>query len=152
MNYHHHHHYDHHVTGLLHSSAIIALQPSLSSVVLMSSLLRDSFCSVIIQAVSVFGRCLPLLLVPHIFPLNICFSSPHALFICPKSCSCLLLMVLSRDLLYQAISITSSFDFFPVHDILIILLMFHISAPSSLLSRSSVNVQHSHPYRRMDHM
>ena len=28
----------------------------------------------------------------------------------------------------------------------------HISAASSLLSRSFVNVQHSHPYRRMDHM
>ena len=82
----------------------------------------------------------------------ICFSSPSALFICPKSCSCLFLMVLNRDLLYPAISITSSFDFFSVHDILIILPMYHISAASSQLSRSFVNVQHSHPYRRMDHM
>ena len=29
--------------------------------------------------------------------------------------------------------------------------MYHISAASSLLSRSFVNAQHSHPYRRMDH-
>ena len=37
-------------------------------------------------------------------------------------------MVLSRDLSYPTISITSSFDFFSVPDILIILLMYHISA------------------------
>ena len=29
--------------------------------------------------------------------------------------------------------------------------MCHISAFSSLLSRSFVSVQHSHPWRRMDH-
>ena len=34
----------------------------------------------------------------------------------------------------------------------IILLMYHIYAASSLLSSSFVNVQHSHPYRRMDHV
>ena len=51
--------------------------------------------------------------VPQIFPLNICFSSPSALFIC-----------LSRGLFYPAISITSSFDFFSVHDIFLILLMY----------------------------
>ena len=61
-------------------------------------------------------------------------------------------MVLSRDLLYPAISITYFLDFFSVYDILIILLMYHISAASSLLSRSFVSVQHSHPCRRMDHM
>ena len=56
-------------------------------------------------------------------------------------------MFLSRDLLCPAISITSLFDFFSAHGILIILLMYHISAASSLLSRSFVSVQHSHgPY------
>ena len=40
-----------------------------------------------------------------------------------------------------------SFDLFSVHDILIILLMYHISAASSLLSKPFINVQHSHPYR-----
>ena len=59
-----------------------------------------------------FVRYLPLLLVPQIFPLNICFSTPSALCMCPKNCSCLFLVVLSRYLLYPAISITSSFDFF----------------------------------------
>ena len=34
--------------------------------------------------------------------------------------------------MYPAMSITSSFDFFSAHDILIILLMYHISAASSL--------------------
>ena len=61
-------------------------------------------------------------------------------------------MILSRDLLYPAISITSWFDYFSVHDILIVLLMYHISAVSSHLSRSFVSFEHSHPCRRMDHM
>ena len=90
-------------------------------------------------------RCLPLLFVPKIVPLNMyCFSSPSALFICPKKCSCLFLMVLSRDLLYPAISITFSFDFCSVHDILIILLMYHISTASSLLSRFFLSVSSIH--------
>ena len=79
------------------------------------------------------------------------FSSPSALFICPKKCSCLFLMVLNRDLVHSAISITSLFYFFSVHGILIILMMYLISAASSPLSWSFVNVQHSHPYRWMDH-
>ena len=53
--------------------------------------------------------------------------------------------------MYPTFSISSSFDFFSVHDILKIL-MYHISAASSLLSKSFVSVQHSPPYRRMDHM
>ena len=146
-------HYHHHVPGLLQTSAIMAFQSSLSSVLLMSSLLGDSFLVTKLFRLSVyFVRCLSLLLVQQIFPLNISFSSPSALFICPKNSFCLFLMVLSRDLLYPAISITSSFDFFSVRSILIIILMYHISAASSLLSRSFVNVQNSHPHRRMDHM
>ena len=53
--------------------------------------------------------------------------------------------------MYQAISITPSFDFFAVHDFLIFLLMSHIPASSSLLSRSFVSVQHSDPCRSKDH-
>ena len=49
------------------------------------------------------------------------------------------LMVLSRHLLYPAISITSLFGFLSVHDILIILLMDYISAASSLYFRSVDN-------------
>ena len=60
-------------------------------------------------------------------PLNICFFSPSALFIRPKIEVVFFLIVLSRNLLYAAISITSSFLFFSVNDILIMLLMYHIS-------------------------
>ena len=62
------------------------------------------------------------------------------------------LIVLNRDLLYPAISITSSFDFFSAYHIFIILLMYHISVASSPLSNSFASVQHSHPCSRMDHM
>ena len=61
-------------------------------------------------------------------------------------------MVLSRDLLYPAIFITSSFDFFSVHDILIIFLMYHISAATSLLSKffcrcpASTSIRRDGPY------
>ena len=100
----------HHKPGLLQTSATMAFQPSLLSVLLMSSLLGDSFLVTKLFRLPVyFVHCLPLLLVPQIFPLNIYFSIPSALFICPKICSCLSLMVLSRDLLYPVISITSSF-------------------------------------------
>ena len=96
-----------------------------------------------------FVRCLPLLLVPQICPLNICFSLPSALFRCPKKCSCLFLMVLRRDLLCPVI--TSSIDFFQsIIIILIIILILQIPAASSLLSMSFVTVQHSHPIRKID--
>ena len=114
--------------GLLQTPAIMAFQPSLLSVLMMSSLLGDSFLVTKLFRLSVcFVRCLSLFLLPQIFPLKICFSSQSALFICPKNCSCLFLKVLRRDILYAAISITSSFDFFLVHDILIILLRYHIN-------------------------
>ena len=133
------------------SSAIMAFQSSLSSVLLMSSLLGDSFL-----VTKLFRLCI-------LCVVFICFryhKSFHSIFVFLVHQFCLyapkivcLFMVLIRDLLYPAISITSSFDFFSVHDILIILpkYWYHISAASSLLSRSFVNVQHSHSYRRMDH-
>ena len=61
-------------------------------------------------------------------------------------------MVLRRDILYPAIFITYSVDFFSVRDILIILVIYHVSDASSLLSRSFVGVQYSHPCRRINHM
>ena len=144
-------HHHHHVPGLLQISAIMAFQSSLSSVLLMSSLVGDSFLVMKLFRLSVyFVGCHPLLLAPQIFPLNICFFSATGLFRCPKSC--LFLVVLSRGVLYLTISITFLFDFFSVHDILIIILMYHISAASDLLSGSFVSVQHSHPCRRIDHV
>ena len=103
----------------------------------MSSLLRDSFLVTKLFRPSVyFVHFILLLLLPQTFPLNICFSSPSALFIRPKIVVVFFLMVFSRDLLYPAISLTSWFDFFSVYDIFIILFMYHISADSGLLSRS----------------
>ena len=128
--------------------------PILSVVSSLDGLIVGRFfsCYKVIQTVCVFCALSSFAFGTQIFPLNICFSCPSALFICPKNCSCLFLMVLSRDLLYPAISITSSFDLFSFHDILIILLMYHISAASSLLSSSFVSVLHSHPCRGMDYM
>ena len=139
--------------SLLQTLAIIAFQSSVSSVLLMSSLLGDFFPVTKLFRLSMyFVPYLPLLLLSQIFPLNFCFSSPLAPFICPTNCSCLFLMVFSSDLLYRAIAISSSFYFLSVHDVLIILLMYHISAASSLLSRSFVSIQHSHAYRKVDHI
>ena len=96
--------------------------PILSVVSSLDELIVGRFFSgyKVIQTVY-FLRCLPL---------NICFSIPPGLFKCPKSCFCLFLMVLSRDLLYPAISISYWFELFTVHNILILLLMYHISAAS----------------------
>ena len=70
----------------------------------------------------------------HTFFHSIFASLVHQLcLLCPKNCSCLFLMLLSRDLLYPAISISSLFDFFSVHGILIILLMYHSSAHTYLI-------------------
>ena len=86
--------YVHH---LHHVAAIIAFQSSLSSVLLMSSLLGDSFLVSKLLRLSVyFVRCLPLLLIPQIFPPNLCFSSTSAQFVCRKNCSCRFLMVFIR--------------------------------------------------------
>ena len=74
----------------LQTQATMALRSSLSSFLLMSSLLGYSFLVTKLFRLSVyFVRCLPLLLISQIFPLNNCLSSPSALFIRPKNCSCL---------------------------------------------------------------
>ena len=57
------------------------------------------------------------------------FYSTRSVYM-PKNCSCPFLMVLSRDSLYPAIFITSWFDFFSVHGILIVLLIYRVSAAS----------------------
>ena len=63
----------------------MAFQSSLSLVLMMSSLLEDSFLvTKLFRLSAYFVRFLPLLLVPKIFPFNFCFSNPSALFICQK--------------------------------------------------------------------
>ena len=111
--YFHHYHLHHYVPGLLQRLAIMAFQSSLSSVLLMSSLFGYSFLVTKLLRLSVyFASGFSLLLVSQTSQHNICISSPSALFICPKNCSCLFLMVLSGDLLYTIISISFLFDFF----------------------------------------
>ena len=67
-----HHHYHHHVPGLLQTSAIMTFQSPLSPVLLISSLLGDSFLVTNLFRLSVyFVHCLPLHLIPQIFPPNI---------------------------------------------------------------------------------
>ena len=83
-------------------------------------------------------RCLPLLLVSKSFHSIFAFLVHPLCAYAQKIVVVFFLMVLSKDLLYPAIPITSSFEFFSVHDILI-LLMNYISAASSLLSRSFVS-------------
>ena len=84
-------------------------------------------------------------LIPQLC-LLLCIYAP------PKMVGFFFPMVLSvRDLLYPYISITSSYDFFSVRDVLLILQMY-ISAATSLFTNSFVSVQHSHPCRRMDHL
>ena len=88
LEYHYHHHHHRHIPSLLQTSVIMFFQSPLSSVLLVSSLLGDSFLVTKLFRLSVyFVRCLPLLLVLQIIPLNICFSSLSALFICPQNCS-----------------------------------------------------------------
>ena len=96
FNIHHHH-----VADLLQTSAIISFQPSLSSVLLVSLLLGDYFSRYVILCVVFF--CFR---YHRSFHSIFVFFSPSALFLCSKDFSCLFLMVLSRDLLYPAISIT----------------------------------------------
>ena len=103
------------------------------------------------QTVCVFGALSPYAFgAANLSTLYLFFCSILSVYV-PINCCCLFLMVLRGDLLYLAISITYSFDFFSVHDILIILRIYHIAAASSLLSRSFVSVQQSHPCRRVYH-
>ena len=62
---------------------VCTVYKKLLSVLLMSSLLGDSVLVTTLFRLSVyFVRCLPLILVPQIFLINICFSIPSAPFIC----------------------------------------------------------------------
>ena len=55
---------------------------------------------------------------------------------CPRNSNCLFLIVLISDLSVSISLRIDSFDLFAVHDILIILLINHISAASSFFSIS----------------
>ena len=126
----------HQVPGLLPTSAIMAFPSSLTLVLLV----RRAFCALSSSAFA----------TTNLFTKFLLFYSISSVYT-PKKLQLPFLMVLCRDLLYPAISITSLFDLFSVHDMLIILQMCHISTASSLLSRYFVSLQHSNPCTRMDH-
>ena len=94
--------------------------------------------------------CLPLALLPSIFPRNTSFSKASCLSMCPKTFNCLFLTSAINSLLTPASSITLSFVILAVHGILSILLRNHISAASTRLLSSLFNVHASQPYNRTD--
>ena len=96
-------------------------------------------------------RCLPLALFPSIMPIKQFFSMPPARRSCPRLANCLDLMIFMMDLLVPALLNSSSFVILSVHQILIILLMNHISAASILFFISPLIVQVSQPYISVDH-
>ena len=97
------------------SVADIAAQcfPTLSVVTSPDQLIVGGFFSrcVVIQIICVFSALSSSAFSAKSFYPIFAFLI-HQLFTCPKNCSCLFLMVLSCDLSYPAISITSSFEFF----------------------------------------
>ena len=113
--------------------AIMALHSNLFSVNLMRSLLLPN-CSAHELRLSIkVVLCLPLLHLPSIFPVMDRCSKPLCRQICPKNFSCLFLIVLINDLSRLASLRTDSLDFFSVQDILIILLINHISTAANFL-------------------
>ena len=131
--------------GLLQTSTIMDFQSSLSSVLLMSSLLGDCFLVKKLLRLSVyFVRCLPLLLYHK------SFYSIFAFLFRPLCSDPPKIVVIFFWWFRVGIFCTRPFLFIP--GLTSFLLMYRISAASSLLSRSFVSVQHSHPSRRMDHM
>ena len=125
----------HHVPGLLQTSAIMVFQSSLSSVLLMSSMYSFH--------------------IKKLFRL-LCFwyhKSFHSTFAFLVHQLCLYaqkIVVVFFWWFWVGIFWIRPFPFL-LHDILIILLMYFMSAASSLLSRSFVSVQHSYIWRRMNH-
>ncbi|KAG1679704.1 hypothetical protein GQR58_012850 [Nymphon striatum] len=132
--------------------AIMVLHSDLFSAILKKLLLLYCFCVVHVFRLPInVVLCLPLLLLPSIFPVMDRYSKSFCLQMCPKNSNCLRLTFLIKDLVTFASFNTESFVLFSVHDIIIILLISHISVATSFLSISLLNVQHSHPYKSTDH-
>ena len=131
--------------GLLQTLAIMNFHSSRLPVLRMSLFIDDYFPVVKLFRLSVnLIHCLPLLLTPLIFPQRSCFSSLSALFRCPKNSNCLFLMVVNKVLLYPDMYITSSLDFFSIHDIFSVLLMFFSSRPLRVFFSDPLLVSSNH--------
>ena len=131
--------------------AIMSLQSHLFSVCLRRSHLLPVFDNHEFRLPTNVILCRPLLRFPSIFPVRARCSKPLSRYMCPRNSNCLFLIFLISDLSVLISLRIDSFDLFSVHDILIILQINHISAASSFFSISLLIVQHSHPYRRIDH-
>ena len=90
--------------------------------------------------------CLPLALLPFIFPRNTFFYRQSCLSKCPRNFNCLLLTAPINSLLTSAICITLSFVTLADHGILIILLRIQISTASILLFNFLSCVKLSRPH------
>ena len=140
-----------HVPCLEQTLAIMALQSHLLSVCLRRSHLLLVFENHEFRIPTNVILCRPLQRFPSIFPVRARCSKPLLRYMCPRNSSCLFLIVLISDLSVLISLRIDSCDIFSVHDILIILLISHISAASSSFSISLLIVHHSHLYRRIYH-
>ena len=133
-----------HVPCLEQILAIMSLQSHLFSVCLRRSHLLPVFDNHEFRLPTNVILCRPLLRFPSIVPVRARCSKPLSRHMCPRNSNCLFLIVLISDLSVLISLRIDSFDLFSVHDIL-------ISAASSFFFFSLLIVQHSHPYRRIDH-
>ena len=125
---------------------VMVLHCLLSYEALMNELLLISFAVAHVFRLSTYvPRCRPLLLLPSIFPVIPRCSRPSFLYTWPMNFICLVRTVFIRDLCVFAISSTSWFDRFSVHDILIIHLENQICTASYFFWMLLLIVQLSHP-------
>ena len=98
------------------------------------------------------NRCLPGAVLPSIIPKRQSLSKPSPLRTCPKNPSCLIFTTSHNSLALPALRSTSCFVTLSTHGTLIILLINHISAASSLFFISLLIFQLSQPYSITDQM
>ena len=123
-----------HVPCLEQTLAIMSLQSHLFSVCLRRSHLLPVFDNHEFRLPTNVILCRSLLRFPSIFPVRARCSKPLSRYMCPRNSNCLFLIVLISDLSVLISLRIYSFDLFSVHDILIILLINHISAASMYVS------------------
>ena len=118
--------YNHHqeVPCLEQALTTMDLHLFLSHEAFMNVVLLICFCVAQLLRLSIYvSRCLPLHLLPSIFPVILSCSNPPFLQTWPMNFICLFRIVLISDISMFAIFNTSWFVFFSVHDILRNLLM-----------------------------
>ena len=94
--------------------------------------------------------CLPLALLPSIFPDSDRFSMPFLRMMCPKNVIFLFLMVCNSSRFMFAIVDTRSFDTLSVHAIFSIILISHNFVASKHFCITDEILHVSHPYYKLD--